>query len=201
MTKKINLVADISVYQDDSIAYFQKLKAMGVKAVIIKVTQGSKYGDNYLNPKANRQVANARQAGLKVHGYHYARFISKTDAQAEADWFIEGIKQVGLTPDSVMAVDVEDPEIPKGNITPLINAFNARLIKSGYKKVDVYSMASWFWSKRIVPSALKPHMNLWVANYTTAGKPGMDNVGTWQFTDKYSGMNLDMSYDFKGLYV
>ncbi|MBW1606441.1 GH25 family lysozyme [Lactobacillus sp. Sy-1] len=201
MVKKMDLIADVASYQPDTLEYFSSLKSLGVKAVIIKVTQGSKYGDCYLNPKAKSQVANARKAGLKVHGYHYARFISTVDAQGEADWFIECIKKVGLKPESVMALDVEDASIPKGDITPLINAFNARMIKAGYKRLDVYSMASWFWAERIHPYALKPKMNLWVANYTTAGKPGLDDVGTWQFTDKYKGMNLDMSYDFKGWYT
>lgn len=70
------LVADISSYQPDEPAFFQALKNQGVKAVIIKITQGSAGGDAYINPKAKTQIGNARVAGLLVHGYHYARFVS-----------------------------------------------------------------------------------------------------------------------------
>lgn len=38
------LVADISNYQPDEPAFFQALKNQGVKAVIVKITQGSADG-------------------------------------------------------------------------------------------------------------------------------------------------------------
>ena len=67
-----NLVMDISSYQPDSIDFFQAAKNAGVKAVIVKLTQGSADGDAYVNPKAQAQLNNARAVGLLVHGYHYA---------------------------------------------------------------------------------------------------------------------------------
>lgn len=60
------LVADISSYQPDEPAFFQALKNQGVKAVIVKITQGSADGDAYINPKAKAQIGNARAAGLAI---------------------------------------------------------------------------------------------------------------------------------------
>ena len=39
------LVADISGYQPNEPAFFQALKNQGVRAVIVKITQGSADGD------------------------------------------------------------------------------------------------------------------------------------------------------------
>lgn len=54
------LVADISSYQPNEPAFFQALKNQGVRAVIVKITQGSADGDAYINPKAKAQITNAR---------------------------------------------------------------------------------------------------------------------------------------------
>ncbi|MSE00317.1 glycoside hydrolase family 25 protein, partial [Bacillus velezensis] len=63
--------ADVSSFQRDDLGFFQGLVNAGVASVLIKTTQGSSDGDNYNNPKANRQVLNALQAGMNVGFYHY----------------------------------------------------------------------------------------------------------------------------------
>ena len=80
----VNLVADVASYQPDTLAFFQAMKNAGVKAVIVKITQGSNPGDAYVNPKARNQIKYARQVGLLVHAYHYAKFHGVADAKAEA---------------------------------------------------------------------------------------------------------------------
>lgn len=192
-----NLVADISSHNPDSIEFFRKLRKMGVKAVIVKLTEGSNPGTAYMNPKAQRQINNTMSCGMRVHAYHFARFINESDAVQEARWFINNIKKMGLTSDSVMVVDVEAQGIPN-NATASVNCFIREVKAAGYPNTDVYASASWFWSGRLIPRLLIPK-NLWVAAYNNKA-PGVDNVGTWQFTSKYNGLNLDMSYDFFGLY-
>lgn len=90
------LVADISSYQPNEPAFFQALKNQGVRAVIVKITQGSADGDAYINPKAKAQITNARVAGLLVHGYHYARFNGRQGAINEAKWFYQNATALGL---------------------------------------------------------------------------------------------------------
>ena len=48
----------------------------------------------------------------------------------------------------------------------------------------------------------KAYKDKWVANYGVS-QPGVDNVGTWQWTDNYkiAGTGVDMSYDFSGFYT
>lgn len=195
-----NLVMDISSYQPDTVNFFQAAKNAGVKAVIVKLTQGSADGDAYVNPKAQAQINNARSVGLLVHGYHYARFNGNQDARNEAKWFTDHAKKFGLGPESVLALDIEDKANAK-YATSDANAFLQAVKDAGYPKVDIYSMASWFWQWRLNVSQLIAK-NLWVANYGVS-QPGVDNVGTWQFSSNYkiAGIGVDMSYDFSGFYT
>ena len=195
-----NLVMDISSYQPDTVSFFQAAKNAGVKAVIVKLTQGSADGDAYVNPKAQAQINNARSVGLLVHGYHYARFNGNQDARNEAKWFTDHAKKFGLGPESVLALDIEDKANAK-YATSDANAFLQAVKDAGYPKVDIYSMASWFWSGRLNAAQLIAK-NKWVANYDVS-QPGVDNVGTWQWTDNYkiAGTGVDMSYDFSGFYT
>lgn len=195
-----NLVMDISSYQPDTISFFQAAKNAGVKAVIVKLTQGSADGDAYVNPKAQAQINNARSVGLLVHGYHYARFNGNQDARNEAKWFTDHAKKFGLGPESVLALDIEDKANAK-YATGDANAFLQAVKDAGYPKVDIYSMASWFWQGRLNAAQLIAK-NKWVANYDVS-QPGVDNVGTWQWTNNYkiAGTGVDMSYDFSGFYT
>lgn len=197
---KFDLVADVSSYQPDSKEFFQALKDKGVKAVIIKITEGSNPGSAYVNPKAKSQINNARAVGLRVHAYHYAKFNGVSDAQAEADWFVKNAKKLGIGSDSVMVLDYEDHATARANGTADINAFIQRVKSAGYPKTDIYSMRSWFQDGHIDRKKIIPK-NVWVAAYGT-DKPGLDNVGTWQYTSEFpvGGVKIDMSYDFSGFY-
>lgn len=200
MSKYQELVMDIASYQPSDLTFFKEAVNKGVKAVIVKLTEGSENGDHYINPKAAEQISNAKAAGLLVHAYHYAKFNGVKDAQDEADWFTKNAKLLGITAESVMALDIEDSS-NKYYATDDANAFIQRVKDRGYPNTDVYSMASWFWAGRLVPSQLIAK-NLWVANYGV-DSPGLDNVGLWQYTSSFviNGARVDMSYDFNGFYT
>lgn len=197
---KFDLVADVAGYQPETKEFFQALKNKGVKAVVVKITEGSNPGSAYVNPKAKNQINYARAVGLRVHAYHYAKFNGVSDAQAEADWFVKNAKKLGIGADSVMVLDYEDHATAKANGTADINAFIQRVKNAGYHKTDIYSMRSWFQDGHIDRKKIIPK-NLWVAAYGT-DKPGLDDVGMWQFTSMFSvgGVMVDMSYDFNGYY-
>lgn len=188
-------VADVSSWNPDTAAFFKTLAQKGVKAVIVKLTEGT----TYKNPKASAQIRQAWAAGLHVHGYHYARYQTTAQAQAEAKFFTQVAKSLGLNGTSVLAADVEDGTLPKTGLTALTNTFLATVKAAGYPKVDFYTMASWIWNKRLDPNLLLAK-NRWIANYGVT-KPGVDGVGTWQYTNNFQGLGVDMSYDFKGLYT
>ena len=195
---KYDLVADVSSHNPDSIEFFRKLAKLGVKAVIVKLTEGSNPGSAYFNPKAMKQVQHTAACGMRVHAYHFSQFLDDADAILEALWFIEKAKQLNLGRDSVMAVDCESSALPF-NITSSANAFLSTVKSAGYPQTDVYTATSWFWEGRINPDQLIAK-NLWVASYGVS-QPGVDNVGTWQFTDNFCGLHVDMSYGFSGHYT
>ncbi|WP_164511308.1 phage tail tip lysozyme [Levilactobacillus mulengensis] len=192
-------VADISSYQDDSLAFMQKL-AVYAKSVIIKVTQGSATGDAYVNPKAKTQVANGLKVFKTVGAYHYFKGNSQkygdSDPINEAKWFDKNLQAIGLDKSTVVAIDVEDPVVMQ-SATHDINLFLQYLSQQGYKHLVVYASASWFTSGRINKSQLFNNTPIWVAAYNNV-EPGVDNAGAWQYTDNGHGLHVDFSYDFDG---
>lgn len=196
----VNLVADVASFQPEDLGFFKALASQGVKAVIVKLTEGSADGTAYINPKAQNQIINARKAGLLVNAYHFARYTSIQDAKNEADFFVTVAKRMGIGTDSVMAVDLEASEITP-NLNAKTNAFLQYVKDCGYPNVDYYSMASWFWNGTLNLDAILAK-NKWVANYGVS-QPGVNNVGTWQFSSSWTvnGSKVDMSYDFSGFYT
>lgn len=201
MTYAYPLVADVASYQPDSLAYMQALRAYGVQAVIVKISEGSADGDAYVNPRARDQIANARKVGLKVHGYHYAKFNGQVDAEAEAKWFVANAVALGLTSDSVLALDYEDAKTAKRHGTGDCNAFFRKVKGCGFPKVDIYSMASWFRDGHLDMRSLIPK-NYWIADYGV-NAPSIASTGLWQFSSEVEimGVATDMSYDLKGFYT
>lgn len=181
--------ADVASYQDASESFFQNLATGDVAGVVIKLTEGT----GYVNPKAAAQIKSAQAAGLKISLYHYARYSGTAAAKSEADFFADTAASYGLSQNTVMVADVEDSSManPYGDT----QAFQAELANRGYANQVTYSMASWFWYNK-VPT----NYPIWVANYGV-NQPGVDNAAAWQYTANYNGMNLDMSYDFTGLFT
>ena len=201
MTYSYPLVADVASYQPDSLAYMQALRAYGVQAVIVKISEGSADGDAYVNPNAKNQIRYARQVGMRVHGYHYARFNGQVDAENEAKWFVANASALGLTSDSVLALDYEDAQTAKKHGTADCNAFFRKVKGAGFDKVDIYSMASRFRDGHLDMRSLIPK-NYWVADYGV-NAPSIVNTGLWQFSSQIQimGVATDMSYDLKGFYT
>jgi len=185
--------ADVASYQPDDVVFFKSLATDQVAGVVVKLTQGSKSSDAYVNPKAGNQIAAAKTAGLKVSLYHYAKFNGAASARAEADFFAQAAQKNGLGKDTVMVADVEDPSI-KSPYTDTVT-FQSELARLGYNNQVTYSMASWFWAKK-----LPLNYPIWVANYG-ASMPQVDNATAWQYTSNYEGKSVDMSYDFFGIFT
>jgi LysM repeat protein/GH25 family lysozyme M1 (1,4-beta-N-acetylmuramidase) len=191
------------------LAFYQTVKAGGVQGVVVKVSEG----EYYVDPAASVNIANAKQAGMVVHAYHFARFTSVASAQAEADWFDKKAQLVGFdkSKDGYVVVDVEATNLSSdpAKLTEYTNAFIAEMKALGYKKVDLYT-GSYFYNGRLIPSKLsvdKP----WLAAYPSnpvKGQPTAkftNGVGAWQWTSSWTGMagygKFDASEDYAGKYT
>lgn len=132
---KAQLVTDVSSWNPDTLTFYRDIAKRGVRAVIVKLTEGT----TYQNPKAKAQIKAAWAAGMHVHAYHYAHFSTTAQAKAEATFFAKTAKARGLNHTSVLAADVEDASLPKSGLTALTNTFLLTLKQAGYPKVDLYT--------------------------------------------------------------
>lgn len=183
-----SIIVDTSAYQSDSFSFFRSLKSHGVSGAIVKLTEGS----YYTSPKAANQIANAYKVFGVVAAYHFWH-----GASNEAAYFLDKVKKMGLDKTTWLALDVEAPDLPL-KCTAGINKFIGYLYANGYHNLMVYGSSSWFKEGRINQAKLHKYAKLWVAAYGTS-QPGINHVDIWQYTDRFKGMSLDASYDFKGI--
>ena len=92
---------------NNNVEYFQRAKDEGVMGGVVKLTEGSKDGSAYVNPRAAAQIRSLLAVGLRVSCYHFDRYTNGTDAQNEARFFVKIAKQYGMTGDTLMIDDAE----------------------------------------------------------------------------------------------
>jgi LysM repeat protein/GH25 family lysozyme M1 (1,4-beta-N-acetylmuramidase) len=202
---------DVSHYNAQEglpLSFYQTAKIGGVKGVVVKVSEGTYYVD----PAASVNIANARQAGMVVSAYHFARYKSVDGAKNEAEWFDKKLQLCGFskTGDGYVVVDIEDNSLTtdKTALTAYTNTFIDEMKRLGYSKVDVYS-GSYYYNNRLQPQNLpnKP----WLASYPSnpvQGQPTAsfsNGTGAWQWTSNWQGMagygRFDASEDYAGKYT
>jgi GH25 family lysozyme M1 (1,4-beta-N-acetylmuramidase) len=188
------------------LSFYQTLKADGINAVVVKVSDGQ----TVLDSAASVNIANAKQAGMAVHAYHYARFKSNAEARAEAKWFDRKLRLVGFDrqKDGQVVVDVEDnslKSISPSKLTEYTNTFVKTMKDLGYSKIDLYT-GSAFYNVNLNPKSLsisKP----WLARYSASNLlPNFSNgKGAWQWSQTYKFIGIsgyfDVSQDFAGKFT
>ncbi|MGJ3962104.1 GH25 family lysozyme, partial [Limosilactobacillus mucosae] len=183
---------DVSSYQGAmSVGTYSWLKSLGVKYVIVKLTQGT----TYKNPYAQTQINNAKAAGLAVATYDYAVFTDSASAIAEADHYANVASSYGLDGSTLMIADMEDNVTKRSNIAALLNEFWNELSRRGYTNHGVY--ASYSYDQTYNVSSTVGHSKTWIAAYYyNYWKNTMLNsdYGAWQYTDSFNGYDgsIDM---------
>ena len=186
---------DVSSYQGAmSVGTYSWLKSLGVKYVIVKLTQGT----TYTNPYAQTQINNAKAAGLAVATYDYAVFTDSASAIAEADHYANVASSYGLDGSTLMIADMEDSVTKRSNIAALLNEFWNELSRRGYTNHGVY--ASYSYDKTYNVSSTVGHNKTWIAAYYYDYWKNTilnSDYGAWQYTDSFNG--YDGSID-KGMF-
>jgi GH25 family lysozyme M1 (1,4-beta-N-acetylmuramidase) len=205
---------DVSHHNNEDglqLAFYQTVKAGGVKGVVVKVSEGAYYVD----PAASVNIANAKQAGLIVNAYHFARFTSNYSAKTEADWFDKKLQLVGFdkNKDGYVVIDVEAENLSSNPaaLTEYTNTFITEMKSLGYSRVDLYTGSS-FYNNRLKPQSLnvsKP----WLASYSVnpvKNQPTSkfsNGKGAWQWSQDYQFIGManygyfDVSEDYAGKYT
>lgn len=180
---------DVSHWQGD--INWKKVAADRIKFAFIKATEGTTLKDN----KFETNVSGANAAGIKTGAYHFARFGSKSEALAEAKFFLSAVKKVSLSYPLVLDLEVNQRNVSKSVLTDAAVAFLREIEKAGYFAM-IYSGKS-FLENCLDESKLKPFA-LWVARYSS--KLGRD-ADIWQYSDcgKVAGIsgNVDMNICYR----
>ncbi|WP_322436351.1 GH25 family lysozyme [Lactiplantibacillus plantarum] len=157
--------------------YVSMRNEFGVKAVTVKISEGGTYKD----PNAASNIANVQAAGMYINGYHFARYATKAQAIAEADFAGKTAKAAGLPVGAVLATDVESQEA--NNQSKATNdrnnaAFMSEIQKFGYRS-DIYTSGSWANNKMTIKSRTG-----WIASYpyVVSGKNWYSTNHAWQWS-------------------
>ena len=180
--------------------YVSMRNEFGVKAVTVKISEGTTYQDPY----AKSNVANVQAAGLYVNGYHFARYQTKVQAIAEADYAGQTAKAAGLPVGAVLATDVEAPQqgvLSKATNNANNQAFMNEIEKYGYRS-DVYTMGSWVGVKMDLKQGTG-----WPANYPKdpSNKNWYSGHHAWQYQSdghfRISSGDFDISQLYDDYYT
>jgi lysozyme len=138
---------------------WRALKSNGVTGVFLKATEGATYRDKTSEMRAVR----ARQAGLRVGFYHFAR-PSGGDAALEAMNFCDWVKEAGgiQRRDFRPVLDLEQTNIPYGHLASWAREFNY-ITKAQLGIGPLFYSYSYFISKLKLGKPLG--YGLWLANY------------------------------------
>ena len=198
-------VVDVAIYQSTSMSAY---KHAGARQTIVKLTEGT----GYFNPKASAQIKSVHANHMYLHGYHFATFgNSISRAKAEARFFVARAKKLNISKKRYLWLDWETGD---GNVVVISIYSNTRaiiafldVVKSAGYKVGLYSGAYTLRQHVDTAKIVKKYGTcLWVASYTTLGRidkpdfnyfPSMNVVAIWQFTDNWSGLNLDCNITLK----
>ena len=190
---------DVSSYNNTDLTQYAR---QGAKYAIVKLSEGT----TYVNPKAQGQIASAKQNDMMVQGYHYATFGNNVQqAHLEAQYAIQNAHALGLSKGAYLACDYEstdnNPSNDKNANTQAVLAFMHDIANAGYQPL-AYSSASFFnqYLNKAQIIAQFPN-SLWVAAYPDGSNavdhanfnyfPSTEGVVQWQFTSNKNGMHVD----------
>lgn len=183
---------DISAYQPNiPVATYQQYHNQGINNVIVKLSEGS----GWVNTFAQQQVTRASQAGMNVAAYHFVRFTTASEAQAEAQLFARMARGIGLGNNTLMIADVEQvPQTQYAGIANNLNVFWRTLDSLGFTNHGVYTGLYYDYQYKVSSTVGKART--WVAAYgnfrNTVQSQG---YGAWQYTDNWNGTHIDASID------
>ena len=165
----------------------------GVKAVVTKISEGTYYHDY----TARNNIQTAKQAGLYINGYHFARYNDVPSAQAEARYAVAMARQDGLPTGAVLVADVESNSnnTDYWTMTQANNAFKQIVEQAGYR-YDLYTMGSWVNRRFNVNNGTG-----WIAQYPyNLTQARWTNHHAWQFRSDQTFYGSYGQFDASQLY-
>lgn len=189
---------DVSFYQED--IDFEQVADSGIQIVYIR----SSLGGDYIDPKFKENYRKASAAGLSIGFYHYVTARSISQAQYQAQFFVNTIQ--GKDFDCRLAMDFEDLQyLTDTEINAIGLAFIQTVEQLSGRKAVVYSDS---YNAGYSFSGAVTNYPLWVAEYGVSSPSDTSNwsfwVG-WQYSDTGSipGIStpVDLDYFTDGIFL
>lgn len=186
---------DVSTYQRN--VDYNKLKAAGIKYVIIRAGYGRYISQKDIMFESHYKAAKA--AGLDVGAYWYSYAVSAREAEKEAEVFLKAVGEKKF--EYPLCYDIEEPSqwgLSNTVIGDMVKAFCGKLEKAGYY-ATIYSYANFLTEK--VPVECRKRYDVWVAAYGVEKPPYDMAYGMWQNSSTFRALgyngNLDHDYCYK----
>ena len=183
MPKQANAI-DISEFQDPSTFDYQAAKDAGIDTIIIRGSVSQR-----LDKSAKQHIANAKKYGFKWHLYHY--FYNGSN---EINVAINSAKELGLTSDQYLFLDMEDKSLPS-DWAGLFEQFRSAV--GTQFKVGLYCSDSPFKAKFDNEKLVNEGVYRWIAAYSYEPK----NYDMWQMSGAGSGGFGNYKHDVDRDYV
>ncbi|GAX05481.1 1,4-beta-N-acetylmuramidase [Secundilactobacillus pentosiphilus] len=177
---------------------FRAMRCKGVKAIISKVSEDTYYYD----PTAKGNLSRAKSMGLKIHGYHFARFTTVSGAKSEAYYAVKCARAARVPKGAVLVCDFESYNRGWTENGATTRAF-AKIIKAAGYRYDLYTMGGWTNSVSINNSGRAG----WIANYPyhPSGMKLYSSYNAWQWTSGAhftgSSSRFDVSVAYSDFYT
>lgn len=185
---------DVSHWEGD--INYKKVKAAGVDFAYIRVGRGDGIGKDYVeDSKFKQNIEGFNKVGIPVGVYFYSNANSRKDAEKEATWMINKIKNYKV--DLELVYDWEDWEnfqyydLSFYELKQSYQAFRKVVEKAGYKAM-VYG------SKSYLESIWDSPAQAWLAHYTKQTSY-MGTYKVWQICEdgKVDGINGSVDIDIR----
>jgi len=183
------IIVDISHWQPTP--DWAKLKAAGVKGVILKATQGTTYVDPTFRSRYDAAIA----AGFAVSTYH---FLEAGNIQTQMNFYLNTLKP---RDGERMCIDYEtESGKPTPPLSDLENAVGYLFTVSRNLQITIYSGHLIKDQLRDGYSDVLAMTSLWISQYTSATAPSWPtgtwpNWTLWQYTDAAKVDGIDGAVD------
>ena len=184
-------VIDVSEWQKT--IDWNKVKSDGVVGAIIRYADG-----DYLDPKFDYNMRNAKANGLHIGAYIFSRAKTKAGAEKEATRLFNACKK--YSPDMPLYIDIEAKGLGEYADTVAPAFLNKMKALGGVG--GVYSYLNW-WNKYLKKTAKNyPASPFWIAQYnkTMDYKPA-SIMGIWQYTSSGKVDGIKTRVDMNKCYI
>ena len=197
------IVIDIS--QFNNVTNWEKVKATGYPIIIRIGYRGSKTGIITYDPKYKQYRAACEKHNIEHSFYFFPCSITKAEAQEEAQFIINQVKNTSLNMPVYLDSEVvqrdksgRSDKLSKEKRTEMLSIICDKLLAAGIP-CGVYASRSWLYNNLDMSKIAAPaEYNTWVAEYGVSQNKYYENQVLWQYTSDGSvnGISgrVDLSY-------